>query len=241
MDGDIMARNRPNVGAVGSVGSRTACGGLFRRKEVWALSLRGWLVVFVVATGLLATVFYGSAPFLSVTDRVDAPVLVVEGWLPDYALLDGWKEFKAGRYKQLFTVGTPMLAGLGIDPGDNYASWAAHRLQMMVGQHKEITAVPAFEAQRDRTYAGAVALREWLQSRRETVQAINVLTLSVHARRSRLLYQKAFGPDVAVGIVAVNSQEYDARRWWKYSDGVKEMTSEGAAYLYARIFFHPGS
>jgi hypothetical protein len=222
-----------------STGACTACGGLFRRKEVWTLSLRGWFLLFVLAVTLFGAVFFRCQPFLAMTDRLDAPVLVVEGWLPDYALLDGWKEFQAGHGRLLLVTGVRGRNGTGMDLNDTYAGWGAERLQKMVGQHKEIAAVPAFEVQRDRTYAGAVALRNWLQSNHETVQALNVVTLSAHARRSRLLYQKALGPHIAVGVIAVANQDYDARRWWKNSEGLKEVFSEGVAYLYVRLFFHP--
>lgn len=241
MDCDMMTRTRPDMDAAKSTGGRTACGGLFQRKEVWTLSLRGWLAAFLVAATIAAVVLFYSEPFLAITDRVDAPVLVVEGWLPDYALLDGWKEFQAGHGRFLLVTGGRGRNGPGMDLNDTYAGWGAERLQKMVGQHKEIAAVPAFEVQRDRTYAGAVALRKWLQSHHENVRAINIVTLSTHARRSRLLYQEALGPDVAIGVIAVANQDYDALRWWKYSEGVKEIVSEGAAYLYVRIFYHPKS
>ena len=78
-----MARNRPNVGAVGSVGSRTACGGLFRRKEVWTLSLRGWLAVFLVTATIASGYVFRQRTIFGDYGRVDAPVLVMEGWLPD--------------------------------------------------------------------------------------------------------------------------------------------------------------
>ena len=26
---------------------------------------------------------------------------------------------------------------------------------------------------------------------------------------------------------------------WRYSEGIKEVISEGSAYMYARVFFHP--
>ncbi len=239
MDTDILTRTSPDKDNTGSAGLRAACGGLFRRKEVWTLSLRGWLVVFAFAAALFAVVFFGSEPFLAMTGRVDAPVLVVEGWLPDYALLDSWKEFQAGHARLLLVTGGRGRNGRGMDLNDTYAGWGAERLQNMAGPHKEIVAVPAFETRRDRTYASAVALRKWLQSRHENIRAINVVTLSAHARRSRLLYQKALGPDIAVGVIAVPNQDYDARRWWKYSEGVKEMISEGAAYLYVKLFYHP--
>ncbi|MGP8201768.1 MAG: ElyC/SanA/YdcF family protein [Limisphaerales bacterium] len=218
-----------------------ALGGLFKRKEVWTLSLRGWLAASLVAATIAAVVFLGGQPFLAITDRVDASVLVVEGWLPDYALLDGWKEFQAEHDRLLLVTGGRGRNGPGMDLNDTYAGWGAERLQKMVGQHEEIMAVPAFEVRRDRTYGSAVALRNWLQSHHENIQAVNVVTLSAHARRSRLLYQEALGPDVVVGVIAVANQDYDARRWWKYSEGVKEMISESAGYLYVRIFFHPGS
>jgi hypothetical protein len=62
----------------------------------------------------------------------------------------------------------------------------------------------------------------------------------VHARRSRLLFQKAFGPGIEVGVIAIRDREYNPRVWWRYSEGVKEVLSEGAAYLYARFLFYPG-
>jgi hypothetical protein len=40
-------------------------------------------------------------------------------------------------------------------------------------------------------------------------------------------------------VIAVEDREYDPARWWRYSEGVKEVISEGAGYLYARFFFYP--
>ena len=68
---------------------------------------------------------------------------------------------------------------------------------------------------------------------------MNVVTESVHARRSRLLFQMAFGDEVQGGVIGVPSPDYEAARWWRYSEGIKEVISEGAAYLYARFLFHP--
>ena len=44
---------------------------------------------------------------------------------------------------------------------------------------------------------------------------------------------------MAVGIIAVPNPDYDSSRWWRYSEGVKEVVSESVAYLYARFLFHP--
>jgi uncharacterized SAM-binding protein YcdF (DUF218 family) len=71
------------------------------------------------------------------------------------------------------------------------------------------------------------------------VSGIDVVTEDVHARRTRLLFQKAFGKDVQVGIIGVANVDYPANRWWHYSQGLKNVVSEFAAYLYARLLFFP--
>jgi hypothetical protein len=105
---------------------------------------------------------------------------------------------------------------------------------------KLVQPVPSPTQYRNRTYASALALRQWIELHKVGVTGFNLMTVGVHARRSQLLFQKAFGDKVRVGIIAVPDREYDARRWWQYSEGVKEVISEGAGYLYARLFFHPG-
>jgi hypothetical protein len=43
--------------------------------------------------------------FLSKTSRTDANLLVVEGWLPDYAIDEACREFSSGRYDLIVTTG----------------------------------------------------------------------------------------------------------------------------------------
>ena len=42
-----------------------------------------------------------------------------------------------------------------------------------------------------------------------------------------------------MGIISVENREYDPKRWWKYSEGVREVIGEGVGYVYARFLFHP--
>ncbi len=86
-------------------------------------------------------------------------------------------------------------------------------------------------------YNSALALRNWFQDQNLHVASINVLTEGAHARRTWLLFQEAFGPGVKVGIVSVSNPDYDPKYWWRYSDGVREVSSEALAYVYAKIFF----
>jgi hypothetical protein len=63
--------------------------------------------------------------------------------------------------------------------------------------------------------------------------------LGAHARRTRLLFQKALGPDIKVGVIAIETRNYDGRHWWRSSTGVREVLTEGIGYLYSKFFFHP--
>jgi hypothetical protein len=54
-----------------------------------------------------------------------------------------------------------------------------------------------------------------------------------------LLFQEAFGSDVRVGIISIPNPDYDEKRWWHYSDGVRDMVGEVIAYIYAKFLFWP--
>ena len=95
--------------------------GLLTRKEKWVLSWRGRLV-FWTAILILGLVFMLRVhPFLAVTERVDSPYLVVEGWVPNYALQDSIAEFRSKPYQMIFTVGADPLNGKNVEPGDSLA------------------------------------------------------------------------------------------------------------------------
>jgi uncharacterized SAM-binding protein YcdF (DUF218 family) len=100
-----------------------------------------------------------------------------------------------------------------------------------------IIAIPAPPVIRDRTYASAVALKDWLKKAPFPIKGINLVSLGTHARRSRLLFEKALGSGITVGIIAIPDVRYDPQAWWKSSLGVRLTLDELIAYLYARFFF----
>jgi hypothetical protein len=224
-------------GAHGGVHKKWA--GLVERKEVWTLSWRGRAVALLLFCVIICLMGVGVYPFLAITQRAKPDVLVIEGWIPDYALLEGWGEFQHNHYSALFTVGGPFRSGVNLDPDDDYADLAAYKLKKMVGAGIAVQPIRVPLERRDRTYSSAVAVREWLASKHQTVTSVTVVTMGVHARRSHLLFEKAFGKGVRIGVVSVRDEEYDPKRWWRYSEGVKEIISEGASYLYVRLFFYP--
>jgi DUF218 domain len=214
--------------------------GIFVRKENWGLSRRGWLLV--TSAGLVAAyfAFLNIHPFLAVTHRVNTNVLVVEGAMQRYVVRAGAEEFKNGSYERIFTTGGPEN-GNGGYVNDYYtsASVAAESLKKFGIRDDLVQMVPSRVFARERTYSSAVALRDWFREHNISVHSINVLTEDAHARRTRVLYQKAFGKNVAVGVIAVSNPDYDPKDWWRYSDGVREVIGETIAYIYARFFFYP--
>jgi uncharacterized SAM-binding protein YcdF (DUF218 family) len=216
--------------------------GLLTRRERWGLSWQGWLIVFAVLSVFGSRLLLTIHPFLAVTHRLDAHVLVVEGWIHDYAIQAAAKEFVAGSYQQVFTTGGPVTGSGGYtwDP-DTSASVGAGQLRKAGLRPEFLQMVPSHVIGRDRTYYSAAALRDWFRERKMDIGRINVVTESTHARRTRLLFQEAFGNQVDVGIIAVHNPDYDAKHWWRSSDGVREVIDETIAYLYAKLFFYPSS
>ena len=220
-------------------GGRRAAAGLLVRRECWALSRAGKALVAALAGGMGLVTFFGVHPFLAVSEPIPAKILVIEGWVRAYALRAAIVEFRKGGYQEVITSGGVMDDDPSWPAGSTIAGWAAQRLARCGLAASLITPVPCSDPMRDRTYASALAVREWLEKNRPNVTAVDVLTVSTHARRSRLLYQQALGGKIRVGIISVPDADYDTRHWWRYSEGVRETIGEAIAYAYARFFFWP--
>jgi hypothetical protein len=216
--------------------------GLVYRKERWSLSWRGRLILAFLLLLVGALLLKGVYPFLATTHRVDADVLVVEGWVNEYAIRVAVEEFRNNSYQRVFATGGP-VEGHGGYINDYYtsASVGADLLKRSGLPNESVQMVPSRVMDRDRTYGSAVALRNWFREHNMLVGGMNVVTEDVHARRTRLLFEEAFGHDVAVGVIAVANPDYDASHWWRYSDGVKGVSSETIAYVYAKFLFYPST
>jgi len=187
--------------------------GVFDRKERWSLSWRGRLIVASALLLVGALVLKGVYPFLAITHRVNANILVVEGWIHEYAIRAAVKEFRSNHYERVFTTGGPVV-GTGGYINDFYtsASVGADLLKKWGLPDERLQMVPSRVMDRDRTYGSAVALRNWFRDHNMVVRSVNVMTEDMHARRTRLLFEEALGKSITVGIIAVPNPDYDARR-----------------------------
>jgi DUF218 domain len=206
---------------------------LLKRQEMWTLTGQGW----VIAMGAIASVIFFSIthlyPFLAVTSPIETDVLVVEGWVTDYAVEQAFTEFKSGSYRQIFTTGGPVERGFYLVEYNNFAAIAGATLKKLGMQPEKVTVVPAPNVIKDRTHASAIALRQWLADSNSPIKSLNLLTSDAHARRSWRIFQQVLAPKIKVGIIAAKPVNYNPNKWWISSEGVRTVISETIAYIYA--------
>jgi hypothetical protein len=215
--------------------------GLFQRRECLVPTWRGWTVFLFIGAALIVFVVKEVHPFLAVNDPIPGGVLVVEGWLPDYALEETIAAFQRGHYSRIFVTGGPLEEGAPLSEYREYAELGGAVLVRLGLATNLVQAVPAHRVRRDRTYACAVALKNWLDQHRLGETTVNVVSIGAHARRSRLLFSKALGRGYKVGIICIEDREYDPKKWWESSAGVRAVTGETIAYCYARLLFRPAT
>ena len=178
-------------------------------------------------------------PFLAVTDKLPGGVLVVEGWAPDYALQAASEEFKQNHYEKIYVTGGPIDRGARFSEYRTDAELGAAILVKLGLSTNAVQAVPAPRVRQDRTYTSAVSLKNWWREHHLSPATVNILTVGPHARRSRLLFEKALGKGVAVGVISIEDDEFEMAHWWRSSAGVRTVIGEALAYGYARLLFYP--
>ncbi len=111
------------------------------------------------------------------------------------------------------------------EPGwPTFAEAAAARLVRAGIPKERITAVPSTEVDDSKTMANAEAFAT--QAKKDRLDAVDVLSMGVHARRSRRTYQDACGDAVRVGVVALPDPETPAQGWWKSPLGCIRVAKE---------------
>jgi uncharacterized SAM-binding protein YcdF (DUF218 family) len=214
--------------------------GLLTQKKRWGLSWRGVVLLALIFLLGAYVLLVGIHPFLAVTHREDTNILVMEGWVHGFVAQATVEEFKTGAYEKIYVTGVPVAGSGEYTVDSNTDAYVGAGLLKLHGMTEEfLQRVPRRAVERDRTYGSALELRNWFREHNVSAQSINVVTEGVHARRTRLLFQEAFGKSVAVGIIAAPNPEYDARHWWRYSTGFREVVGETIAYIYARFLYYP--
>ena len=219
---------------------------LFHRREVWLPTLRGSLLLLAIATVLVLACARGAVAFMMLNEPARGPdgrgasTLVVEGWLDEAELDQALAAARAGRYARIVTTGGPIEAWARARNWSSFAARAADYLgtQMRPGD-VAVIAVPAPAARQDRTFLSAVALRTWARGAGVRLDAIDLYSAGVHARRSAMVFRLALGPQSEVGILAAVPTDYDIARWWDSSSGAKTVIGEALGLAWTACCFWP--
>jgi hypothetical protein len=200
-----------------------------------------WFGKLLLLAALLISVFlylFNIHSFLAETNIVDGDILVVEGFIPDYAIEKSKALFEKGGYKLLVITGKPFEKGHLLTSYKNSGeSSAATLIKLgMDAKHIRVVNISNYH-KRDRAYATALKLKEWISATETGIKSFDLVTIDCHARRSRYLFQEAFGNKMEVGIIAIGDREYDPDIWWKSSRGFRTVIQETIAWLYARFLF----
>jgi DUF218 domain-containing protein len=210
----------------------------------WALRLRffrrctvlcpTWVGSFCLGVILFMPVVawftYGES-YLAATDRSQADILVLEGWIGRQGVRAAVDEFERGGYRFIVASGG-LTSGRWEDQLASYASMAAQEA-MRLGIPKERIVVARSEnTENHRTFESAVAVWRTLRERGIDATALNVFTLGPHARRSALVFSKVNSPGAKVGVIGWAPAEYKDEPWWQSSDRSRELLDETVGYLY---------
>lgn len=202
--------------------------------------LKKIIILLIAILVLSLTIFYNIHSFLSPHKPIkDARILVIDAWLSDREFNNAVEVFKAGNYARVIVPGSMMDRSLFF-PGMKGSGDVASVILMYKGiPPDKITPLLVKHVRKDRTYQAALTTQKWLKENKISPSAINLFTSCTHSRRSWMLYKKAFKNDREVGIIPARPVGYDAKKWWKSSNGFRTVLDEAIAYLYARLFFHP--
>ncbi len=211
----------------------------FKQHTLWLP--RWWVVVLVLAVLLLLA--YGAvrhaASFLAVTKPVNGKYLIVEGWQDEYSLQQALQTFYQQNYALLITTGGPDTRQRHPEYATYAEQSAAFFLERGVARDK-IAIVPAPASAQNRTYLSAVMVRKWFAKAQITPVSFDIFTAGVHARRTWTLYQMAFGPEVKIGVYALQPRDFDLSAWWQRSAGAKSVITEWVGLMWVACCFHPG-
>lgn len=111
------------------------------------------------------------------------------------------------------------------EPGrPNHAETLVHYLAKGGLAPDMLTPLPTPTIAGGRTWSNAVRFSEC--AKKDGLKEVDVISMGVHARRSRNAYQKACGDSVTVGIVSIPDPLASQSNWWKHAYGWSKVWKE---------------
>jgi hypothetical protein len=122
---------------------------------------RGWIVIGAAALVACYLLFINAYRFLAITRGGNSDMLVIKGWVHDYAITAGAEEFQTGAYHHLFATGGPVTGQRGyLNDYNAPPSVDAELLKKPAYRPNRCKLFPSHVIGHDRTYSSAVALQD---------------------------------------------------------------------------------
>ncbi|MFK5857579.1 MAG: DUF1684 domain-containing protein [Bacteroidota bacterium] len=212
---------------------------LYKRKTCARPTILGWVIILVFIAIIFRISLVGIYYFLTVNRPVETKTLVIEGWVPSYALKDAVSYFNENNYDRLIVTGLPIANYEFISSFKTTAQATVEALKHYGYYDTVYVATIPTNILVDRTYNTAVATKMLFEENTDWSQNFNIYSVGVHSRRSRMMFEKVFGSNFDIGIIAHRDRTFAPNYWWKSSKGFRNVSNEFAATMYVMLFFHP--
>ena len=212
---------------------------LFKKIHCYRPTILGLLIIILVIFISISLALPNLYNFLFLNKSIESKTMVIEGWVPSYALIDAIEYYNDNNYENLIVTGIPMTQY-------EYASDFKFTSQATILALKHFGfSDTIYEARiptniyKDRTYSTAIASEEIFKLHPEWEKTFNIYSMGVHSRRSLILFKKAFKKEFDIGIIAHTDRAFVGEKWWESSIGFRNVSNEVLATTYAKFFFHP--
>ena len=147
--------------------------------------------------------------YLVLNRPVKSEYLIVEFWISDYAMNEALNIFKKGLFDKLIV---PVIVDNEIAGKEekNYRQLiddkgiSQQKLEILKGPH----------INKHRTISQALMVEKWFMTKNYNPSSINVVTETVHGRKTLITYKRVFRKETKIGIYSVDTNQYDMDRWY---------------------------
>ena len=206
------------------------------KKECTILSGFSKSLILLVLASLIYLLLCQMPLYLSKSHPVKGDFLIIDGNMPDYALEEAVLIFNKNNYRKLIATGGNFHSGHYVSGKKSMPELTRATLIELGMDSLKIVTIECGTVFRNRTQTSAKKLDEWISKNEIQVQHVDILTISCHAKRSQLLFQRALGRQYSIGVWAIPDKTYDIDKWWKTSKGARTVISEIIAYFYTLFF-----